>query len=152
MPADLSIVSQSGYVTIQTETGTQTYKLASFWDRLLARLLDGLIIIIPSSFGPLVAGWLYWSLMQSGSKQATVGQSALNIQIISLNGLPVDFGQATGRFFANLLNILTLFIGYLLFFFNPKRQCLHDQLAGTVVVKTGLIMPPQENFHFNTNS
>lgn len=49
-------------------------------------------------------------------------------------GRPVSFGKATGRFFGNYLCVLTIFIGYFMFFFNDKQQCLHDYLAGTYVV------------------
>ncbi|MEG0760018.1 RDD family protein [Chryseobacterium sp.] len=110
------------------------YRYANFGERLGARLLDILIIILPSCIFPLVAGWLYFALLQSSNEQQTVGQKAAGIKLISTDGTKIDFGQATGRFFANILNGLTLFIGYLMFFFNPRNQCLHDNLAGTLVV------------------
>lgn len=113
----------------------ETYELASFGARFGARLIDMLIIIIPISIIPLLPAWLYWSLMQSGRSQATVGQNALGIKVIGAQGEKVTFGMATGRFFGNFLNVLSFFIGYLLFFMNDKRQCLHDMVSGCVVVK-----------------
>lgn len=113
----------------------ETYELASFGARLGARLIDVLIIIIPNSIIPIVPAWLYWSLMQSGKSQATVGQNALGIKVIGTRGQKVTFGMATGRFFGNFLNILTFFIGFLMFFMNNKRQCLHDMISGCIVVK-----------------
>lgn len=111
-----------------------TYQLASFGDRFIARFLDMLVILIPSFIIPL-AGWLYWSAMQSSDRQATVGQRAMNIKVLSIKNGNVGFGRATGRYFANILNIFTFLIGYFLYFFTEKKQCLHDILAGTVVVK-----------------
>lgn len=52
----------------------------------------------------------------------------------TVNG-EVNFGRATGRFFANFLNALTLFLGFFMMFFNDKNQCLHDYITGCVVVK-----------------
>lgn len=122
-------------ITIQTSEGEVTYELASFGQRLAARILDSLIIVIPNSLIPLVPSWLYWSLMQSSKYQSTLGQRTLNIKVVSLDGAEVSFGQATGRFFANFLSVMILFLGYIMFFFTENRQCLHDYLSGCVVVK-----------------
>ncbi|MFV0306048.1 MAG: RDD family protein [Moheibacter sp.] len=123
--------------TLKVDDGLNivTYRYASFGDRFLARFLDVLIMFIPSSFLPFIGPWLYWSFMQSSPDQATVGQKAMSIKLISDNGRQVSFGQATGRFFADWLNLLTFFIGYFLFFFDSHNQCLHDKLAGVYVVK-----------------
>src|SRR5687767_2845066 len=103
-----------GYLTfhpgkiVTLETGTQiiTYQLASFWPRVAARLLDFLIILLPSFLFPLIVGWLYWSIQESSASQATIGKKALGIKVLSVNGSKVSFGQATGRFFGNILNVL----------------------------------------------
>ncbi len=123
--------------TIQLHTGNEiiNYRFANFGERFIARLLDVLIIIIPTMCLPLIGNWLYFALQQSGDNQQTIGQKALNIKILSEDGEKVTFGQATGRFFANILNLLTLYFGYLMFFFTKRNQCLHDVLSSTIVVK-----------------
>ena len=121
-------------ITIKNAEEIVTYELASFGPRLAARILDSVIIFIPNSIIPIIPAWLYWSLQQSGNDQATVGQKAFKIKVIDINGGKVGFGQATGRFFGNFLNILTFFIGYFMFFFTDKNQCLHDLVANCVVV------------------
>ena len=110
-------------ITISNAEETVTYELASFGPRLAARILDSVIIFIPNSIIPIIPAWLYWSLQHSGNDQATVGQKAFKIKVININGGKVGFGQATGRFFGNFLNILTFFIGYFMFFFTDKNQC-----------------------------
>lgn len=125
----------SKQITISTPEGEIVYELAPFGSRLVGRIIDGLIIIIPNSIIPLIPSWLYWSLLQSSNNQATVGQKAMGLKTVALNGDKIDFGRATGRFFGNFLNILTFFIGYFMFFFNDKNQCLHDYVSGCVVVK-----------------
>ena len=122
-------------VTISNRDGEVTYELASFGERLGARLIDVMIIIIPNSIIPIIPAWLYWALQQGGKSQATVGQKAVGIKVIDKYGNKVDFGQATGRFFGNILNILTLFLGFFMFFFNDKKQCLHDYVSDCLVVK-----------------
>ncbi len=65
-----------------------------------------------------VAGsWLYEALMESSSRQATLGKIA----------------RATGRYFAKWLSGLTLFIGYIIAGFTERKQALHDMVAGTLV-------------------
>ncbi len=122
--------------TLHLEHENATYELATFGDRFVATLIDGLIVFIPSYFLPVIFVWLYDALQHQGAKQATVGQRTMNIKLVSLDGNPVTFGQATGRFFAKFLSVIFFFAGYFMFFFNDKKQCLHDYLAGTIVVKT----------------
>lgn len=121
---------------LHSEHENATYELATFGDRLVAALIDGFIVAIPSYFLPIIFGWLYFALQQQGKNQATVGQTMMNIKLVSLDGNQVSFGQATGRFFARFLSALFLFGGFFMFFFNDKKQCLHDYMAGTIVVKT----------------
>ncbi len=120
---------------IRVGDGVVHYELASFGDRFVARIIDVLIISIPSLIIPILPGWLYWALQQSGASQATVGQKAMKIKTVSLDGNEVSFGQATGRFFGNLLNVLTLGIGFILFFTTEKQQCLHDLVSNCAIVK-----------------
>lgn len=125
----------NGTVTIDNGESTIIYQYADFGKRFIARIIDVVIVFIPSSVLPFIAPWLYFSLMQSNGDCATVGQKAMNIRVISADGLPVSFGQATGRHFANYLSVFTFFIGYFMYFFSDRKQCLHDLLSGTYVVK-----------------
>jgi uncharacterized RDD family membrane protein YckC len=122
-------------ITIKSSTGEITYELAPFGLRLAARLIDSIIIIIPNSIIPLLPAWLYWAFQQSSESQATIGQKAVKIKVVDIHGDKISFGQATGRFFGHFLNIMTFFLGYFMFFFNAKNQCLHDLLSSCVVVR-----------------
>jgi len=123
--------------SILIDTGLEliVYRPATFFPRFAAHLIDVIIIFLPSIFIPLFPSWLYWSMLQSGPGQSTLGQDTLGIKTISIDGCKISFGQATGRFFGNLLNVFTLFIGYLMFFFNERNQCLHDYVSGCMVVQ-----------------
>ena len=102
-------------------TTTQPLVYASFIERVLARLIDLAIVIIPSLFVPILFPWLYYALQESSSSGATIGKRALGLRVVSVHGRQIDFGTATGRFFANFLNFFTMFIGYLLMFFNAQN-------------------------------
>ncbi len=125
---------------------------AGFWRRLAAHILDALILnavnfvltgVFGGSlthpgtgelFGGLLVGWLYYALMESSPRQATLGKMALGIIVTDLNGERVSFGRASGRFWAKLASVLTLLIGYIMAGFTQKKQALHDMIAGCVVV------------------
>jgi uncharacterized RDD family membrane protein YckC len=83
----------------------------------------------------IIASWLYSALLQSSSRQATVGKMALNLIITDEAGNRISFARATGRYFAGTLNALTFGIGYLMVIWTPRKQALHDRIAGTVVVR-----------------
>ena len=82
-----------------------------------------------------VISWLYFALLHSSPRQATVGMMALGIQLTDLQGRRVSFARATGRLFASFLSGMTLFIGYLVMLFTERRQTLHDLIAGTLVMR-----------------
>ncbi len=78
--------------------------------------------------------WLYNSVMESSKLQATLGKMALDIVVTDINGKRISFYQATGRYFAKLLSIIILGIGFLMIAFTDKKQGLHDKIADTLVV------------------
>ena len=81
-----------------------------------------------------VAGsWLYEALMESSSRQATLGKMIFQMKVTDLSGNRISFARATGRYFAKWLSGLTLFIGYIIAGFTERKQTLHDMVAGTLV-------------------
>lgn len=122
-------------VSIETDHEIIYYRYANFGERFVARILDILILLIPNFILPFISSWLYFSLQQCSNKQATIGQSAMGIMLISDNGMKVSFGQTTGRFFANLLNAFFLGLSYFMVLFTDKKQCIHDMISGCLVVK-----------------
>ncbi len=81
-----------------------------------------------------LAGWLYYAIMESSNKQATLGKMALGIIVTDMNGNRISFGRATGRYFGKFLSALILYVGYMMAGFTEKKQGLHDILAGCLVV------------------
>jgi uncharacterized RDD family membrane protein YckC len=82
-----------------------------------------------------IAGWLYYSLMESSDRQATIGKIAVGIKVTDMQGDKITFGRASGRYFSKIISGLLLCFGYLMAAFTEKRQALHDLIANTLVVK-----------------
>lgn len=121
---------------------------AGFWMRFAAWIIDVIILGIVGAVlglvlgdGPEVSllsiliGFVYtvgfWV-----AEGATPGKMALGVRIVSDNGDPISPGQAIGRYFAQILSALILFIGFFMIGWTKKKQGLHDMLAGTVCIKT----------------
>jgi uncharacterized RDD family membrane protein YckC len=83
----------------------------------------------------LVIGWLYEALMESSSKQATLGKMALGIIVTDDFGNRISFARASGRYFGKWLSAFILLIGYMMAGWTEKKQALHDMIAGTLVVR-----------------
>ena len=77
---------------------------------------------------------LYSSVLESSSHQATFGKRALGIKVTDLDGKPIGWGRAVGRWFGRLLSGFFFCIGYLMALFTSRKQSLHDMLASTLVV------------------
>ena len=84
-----------------------------------------------------IVHWLYSAVMESSSKQATLGKLAVGIKVTDLYGERLSFARATGRYFAEIITSFTFFIGYLMAGFTRNKQALHDFIAGTLVVSNG---------------
>ena len=137
---------------------------AGFWKRLAAFMLDYIIVVVVAAMAGGVIGafygisagaptddaasglgaiagvlvwWLYYALMESSSRQATLGKLALGIRVVDLQGNAVSFGRATARNLAKFLSGMIMMIGYLMAGFTSRKQALHDIVAGCLVVNRG---------------
>jgi uncharacterized RDD family membrane protein YckC len=85
-----------------------------------------------------VTNFIYHIVMECSDKQATWGKQILKIQVSDMEGKRIGAGKAFGRNFCKLFCVLSLFVGYLIIFFNRKAQGMHDMMAGTLVIKDRL--------------
>lgn len=124
---------------------------SGFWRRVLASIVDSVIFIpvsflitVTQSFGDayiqgffanLVIAWLYFSICESQSWQATLGKKIVGIKVTDLNGQRISFARATGRYASKFLSYLTLGFGFLMPAFTKRKQALHDLVAETLVLK-----------------
>ena len=140
-----------------------TYRLAGVGSRVLAHLLDLLIILcvdyalaalIIAIIGEidtfiaqavvgftLIAGFfLYFILFEGLWNGQTLGKKAIGVRVRMANGLPVTFGAALGR---NLMRPADLlyFTGILAMFSTPRSQRLGDLVTGTIVIHDKRALP-----------
>jgi uncharacterized RDD family membrane protein YckC len=135
-------------------------RYAGFWLRLGAFFIDTLIvsvvvgIILLAIFGrsylqlsaegktlwadvlfqgvlPAIAAILFWRF-----RGATPGKMLLSAKIVDANTFgPPSTGKLIGRYFAYLVSIVPMFLGFLWIAFDKRKQGWHDKLAGTVVIR-----------------
>ena len=129
---------------------TATYTIAQPGQRVLAGLIDICVVqavivlfaLLTAGFGTVVevgfplANAIYGGVMTSSLWQATVGKKLLGLRVVDLQGSKPSPARIWGRSLASLLSWFPLLgIGYLLVFFTPRHQTLHDMIAGTLVIK-----------------
>lgn len=133
---------------------------AGFWIRLWASVVDAVlfwVIIIPAGLAiygdayfeqtgllpvgawdfllgyvfPAVAVISFWV-----TKGATPGKMLVHARIVdaTTGGRPTG-AQFVGRYFAYILSILPLLLGYIWVGIDARKQGWHDKLAGTVVIR-----------------
>lgn len=78
-------------------------------------------------------------ITEGSKKQASIGKMLIGVKVTDEQGKPIGYGKALGRNLAKLVGIATLGVGFLIGFFDRRQQCLHDKIAGTLVVKDRLI-------------
>ena len=80
---------------------------------------------------PAIAAILFW---RYGS--ATPGKIVFGVKIVDARtGGRLSVGQCVGRYFAYLVSMLPLGLGFLWIAFDKRKQAWHDKLAGTVVIR-----------------
>ena len=78
---------------------------------------------------------LYYSIMESSKQQATLGKIAVGLKVTNMDGERLDFLTAFLRNLGKILSQMTIYIGYIMAGFTPKKQALHDILTNTLVVR-----------------
>lgn len=96
-------------------------------------LLIAGILIVPLSRS------IYAALMEASDQQASLGKQYLGIKVCDESGRRLSLRKSFFRNLYKWISTFTLGIGYLIGFFDKKQQCLHDKMAGTLVVKERLL-------------
>jgi len=157
---DASMQQSMGYTPVQPQhhAASQSGK-SFFFQRVLAMMIDymmcmfiwfgAFVLILLTGFpwidkGTIPAavlaafsvGWLYYALLESSGKQATLGKLIMGLCVVDTHGGTISFVQASKRFLAKILSGIILCIGFLPIF--GQKQTLHDRMSGCRVVKQNL--------------
>ena len=138
--------------------GSATVTYGGFWIRLVAYIIDAILLSIVfgivgsvagynifepdmESYGAavniasLLIGWLYFALLESSERGATVGKMAMGLRVVTDKGERLSFMKATGRYFAKIISAIILCIGFIMIGFTDRKRGLHDMIASTLVIK-----------------
>jgi uncharacterized RDD family membrane protein YckC len=99
-------------------------------NRLALPELTGLgLIVVPGLM------WIYYTLFEGSAWQATPGKRLLGIYVTDLVARPLTLSRASFRSLGRLVSCFTLYLGFIAALFTPRKQALHDLLAGSLVLR-----------------
>ncbi len=123
-----------------------TLPRAGFWIRMAALLLD--LLLVGILMGMLhhshdlelivlaIYGALMWKL-----RGTTVGGLVFHLQVIRVDGRPIDWETAIVRALACFLSMVVVGLGFFWIAFDSGKQGWHDKIAGTAVVRVPRAIP-----------
>ena len=154
--------------TQQLREGVQlagTAQFAGFWVRVLASIIDGVIIGLFNGFLQIgVSGMTssvaddpdaamlvmatsvgltlvsitiaaLYEIILTVKYGATVGKMALKLRVVTADGQGLRYGRSTGRHFAKWVSQMIAFIGYIMVGFDKEKRGLHDMMCNTRVIR-----------------
>lgn len=86
-----------------------------------------------------ITKYIYASIAEASVSQATWGKRLVDIKVGDMYGNKLTLFTSIMRNFSKIFSNITIGIGYLYCFMNKKQQCLHDVIAGTLIVKQRLL-------------
>ena len=154
---------QCGATIVATASPINEQNYAGFWVRVLAYLIDSVLLITVQTaltllinltigmLGIVTEGdpaintiiWLFGAVLSisyavffTGYCGQTPGKMALRIKVIRTDGSPINYGRAALReVLGKFISSILLGIGYLMVAFDNRKQGLHDKIADTYVIK-----------------
>lgn len=154
----MNSVNKNPYATpissleIAHEENTDTV-YGGFWIRALATTIDsiwlygiiyGVLIFVIKDYGnfsptqiffeyaiPFLVVMAFWKF-----KSSTPGKMIFGMRIVDSRTLgPVSSGRLVLRYLAYIISMIPIGLGFLWAAFDTKKQCWHDKIAGTVVIR-----------------
>lgn len=127
------------YTIIFYSAGSNASHISS-WDKSMLHngisftelLLIGKVLFFNPYFA--IIHWLYYTLLESSPKQATIGKFTLGLKVTDLRGRRINLVESNLRYFSKLLSVLTVGLGFLLILTTRRHQMFHDYCARTIVV------------------
>ena len=154
---------QCGATIVATASPINEQSYAGFWVRVLAYLIDSVLLITVQTALSLLINltigmlgiategdpaintiiWLFGAVLSisyavffTGYCGQTPGKMALRIKVIRTDGSPINYGRAALReVLGKFISSILLGIGYLMVAFDNRKQGLHDKIADTYVIK-----------------
>jgi len=119
---------------------------ASFGRRLVAAIIDGILLGIPggilyainTTLGYVVQLLLtvaYLTYLEGSPSGQTVGKKAMGIRVIDFRtGGSIGYGRAFIRWIGRYVSAIACLLGYFWMLWDKEKQTWHDKFANDVVV------------------
>ena len=132
----------------------ETTRHAGFWVRMVAYVIDALILIVvggilsgvglhsrsldaqsgsPSALLSLIYFSLLWSHYGGGQ---TLGMRLLKLRVVGTDGNQIGVVRALLRWVFLFVSFVVCFIGVIWVVFDSQKQGWHDKVASTYVIET----------------
>jgi len=144
--------------------GQGQWDYATWGQRALAALLDGLLAFVAVIAVFIVAGLAGWIfgvvndtlggligglvgiagylgvvivliLTEAGPYGQTPGKHIIGIRVLDTSGATLSKGLAVGRYFAKIISGLPCYVGYLWPLWDAEKRTFHDMIVNTRVVQ-----------------
>jgi uncharacterized RDD family membrane protein YckC len=134
------------YEEEKPKRGTVDYELADLGTRLVALIIDSVILGVitgvlylgargPGGVGGFLVGVIYnWYFLTQQNGQ-TPGKRWMGVRVVRKDGEPLDAATVIIRYVGYFINSVAFMIGWIWAAFDADKQGWHDKLAGTIVVR-----------------
>lgn len=126
------------------QPSTVSVRYAGFWIRVIAGLIDAVVIsiityIIQMLIGEsnpvsIIIGAAYHIGMWLKNDGMTIGKKIMGIKVIQTNGQPIDAKTAAVRYIGYMISGFVFAIGFIWVAFDKNKQGWHDKIANTYVI------------------
>jgi uncharacterized RDD family membrane protein YckC len=117
-----------------------TYPRAGFGVRMAALFIDVVLVSVllgivdSTKEAQLIALATYGAVMWK-LKATTIGGIVFGLQVVRVDGQPIDWATATVRALSCFLSLVVAGLGFIWIAFDEGHQGWHDKIAGTAVVR-----------------
>ncbi|MGD2070979.1 MAG: RDD family protein [Gemmatimonadota bacterium] len=88
--------------------------------------------------GSAIGLWsIYFTVLLTLWKGQTVGKKMMGVRVLRLDGEAMTWWSSFERGGGYVAGIATGLLGFAQVFWDPNRQCIHDKIVGTVVIRDG---------------
>lgn len=119
---------------------------ATFVNRLLAAIIDGLILLIPYLIFTRIFGaaaplfnlllGLAYQVYFIGTKGMTPGKQVIGLQVVAKDGSRMDYAKAFIRYICTIVSSIPCGLGYLWMLWDKDKETWHDKMSSTNVIST----------------
>ena len=98
-------------------------------------LTEHWVVVVQLNLLIIPLEWIYFSTLECSALRGTLGKLAMGLHVARMDGTPISFGQASGRYFGKWLSAALFCAGFISVAFDKQKQGLHDKIASTLVLR-----------------